>query len=114
MAKTKKSTKKRAASKKKTKIKKNSKPASGEMDIRKGGRWDEALDLETTLEEKLLEDAILSAKLAIQELEAETRTMPFERRGGLRLKDKALKTERAFNRLRALRKGELLPLQPDD
>lgn len=72
-------------------------------------KWDEALILENRLEEKLLEDAILSAKLALLELEEETRKAPFERRSGLRLKEKAIKSERAFNRLRALRKGELLP-----
>lgn len=81
---------------------------------REGPLWDEALDLEKQLEEKLLEDAIYSARVALKDLEEETRKMPFERRSGLRLKEKALKTERAFNRLRALRKGEQIPHQPDD
>jgi len=112
--KTKKSTKKRSESKKKSKSEIASASGSYEMVTRKGARWDEALKLETALEEKLLEDAIQSAKLAVQELEAETRKQPFERRSGLRLKDKAQKTESAFNRLRALRKGELIPAQLDD
>jgi hypothetical protein len=112
MAKTKKRTKKRSASKKKAETQTDS-PANQLM-ARKGAKWDEALKLETALEEKLLEDAILSAKLAVQELEAETRKQPFERRSGLRLRDKALKTESAFNRLRALRKGELLPAPIDE
>ena len=76
---------------------------------RSGPKWDDAFSLECKLEEKLLEDAILSAKLAIQELEDETRKAPYERRSGLRLKEKAMKAERAFNRLRALRRGDLLP-----
>ena len=104
------------STKKKTKSKKSSKKSStksksagNETLARKGKKWDEALELETRLEEKLLEDAIMSAKMAIQELEEETRKAPFERRSGLRLREKALKTEHAFNRLRALRKGELLP-----
>ena len=104
------STKKKTKSKKSTKKSlKKSKSAGSEAVTRKGKKWDEALELETRLEEKLLEDAIMSAKLAIQELEEETRKAPFERRSGLRLREKALKTEHAFNRLRALRKGELLP-----
>lgn len=82
---------------------------------RSGPLWKEAWELESALEEKLLEDAIMSARLALQELEDETRKAPFERRSGLRLKEKAIRTERAFNRLRALRKGELLPNpHPDD
>ena len=76
--------------------------------------WKEAQELESLLEEKLLEDAILSAKLALQELEEETRKAPFERRSGLRLRENALRTERAFNRLRALRKGETLPERAAD
>lgn len=109
-----KKTKKKSTATKKS-SKKNSKSDSvPSQPKREGALWDEALKLETALEEKLLEDAIMSAKLAIQELEAETRKMPFERRSGLRLKEKALKTERAFNRLRALRKGELIPATQDD
>lgn len=76
--------------------------------------WKEAQELESLLEEKLLEDAVLSARLALQELEEETRKAPFERRSGLRLREKALKSERAFNRLRALRKGEMIPERHDD
>lgn len=79
-----------------------------------GPVWDEARELEDRLEVKLLADAILSAKMALQDLEEETRKAPFERRSGLRLREKALKTERAFNRLRALRKGELLPERQAD
>ena len=107
------STKKKSKSKSKKSTKKSSKKsksaAGNDAVTREGKKWDEALELETRLEEKLLEDAIMSAKLAIQELEEETRKAPFERRSGLRLREKALKTEHAFNRLRALRKGELLP-----
>ena len=73
-----------------------------------------AFELESQLEAKLLEDAIKSAQLALQELEEETRKIPYERRSGLRLREKALRTERAFNRLRALRKGELLPERHPD
>jgi len=104
------STKKKSKSKKSIKkSSKKSKSAGNDAVTREGKNWDEALELETRLEEKLLEDAIMSAKMAIQELEEETRKAPFERRSGLRLREKALKTEHAFNRLRALRKGELLP-----
>lgn len=81
---------------------------------RTGPLWATALELESQLESKLLEDAIQNAKVALQELEEETRKIPFERRSGLRLKEKALKTESAFNRLRALRKGELLPERHPD
>lgn len=77
--------------------------------------WGEALELENLLERELLEDAVKSARLAIEELHAETKTQPWERRRGLRLREKAERVERAFNRLRALRKGELLPERhPDD
>lgn len=102
-------TKKKAKAKS---TKKNSKPKASTIvaELRRNGpKWDDAFHLECKLEEKLLEDAILSAKLAIQELEDETRKAPYERRSGLRLKEKAMKAERAFNRLRALRKGDLLP-----
>ena len=60
---------------------------------------------------------VLSAVTAAptSKLHAETKTQPWERRRGLRLKEKAERVERAFNRLRALRKGELLPERhPDD
>lgn len=77
--------------------------------------WKEALSLEQQLEKELLEDAVKSARMALEELHAETKTQPFERRRGLRLKEKAERVERAFNRLRALRKGEQLPERhPDD
>ncbi len=69
----------------------------------------EAEQLESELEEELLRDAILSAKLALEQLKAETKGPPFERRRGLRLPENAVRVERAFNRLRSLRKGELLP-----
>lgn len=77
--------------------------------------WAEALELEEKLEVELLADAVLTARVALSELQAETHTRPFERRRGLRLREKAEKVERAFNRLRALRRGELLPERhPDD
>lgn len=77
--------------------------------------WEEALLLEQQLEKELLLDAVKSARLALDELAAETKTQPFERRRGLRLREKAERVERAFNRLRALRKGEQLPERhPDD
>ena len=77
--------------------------------------WAQAHELENLLEKELLEDAVKSAQQAIEELHAETKTQPWERRRGLRLKVKAERVERAFNRLRALRKGELLPERhPDD
>ena len=100
------SSKKRKTSKKRKSKRKKSTSA---VEARTGPIWEEAMELENQLEAKLLEDAILSAKLALQELEEETRKAPFERRSGLRLREKAIKTERAFNRLRALRKGEQLP-----
>lgn len=65
--------------------------------------------LERALEEALLSDAIHSAKRALEELNNETRNVPHERRSGMRLREKALRVENAFNRLRALRRGELLP-----
>lgn len=77
--------------------------------------WEQAENLERSLEKELLEDAVKSAQLALDELHAETKTQPFERRRGLRLREKAERVERAFNRLRALRKDELLPARhPDD
>lgn len=75
----------------------------------------EAGQLEAQLEEELLRDAVLSARMALEELQADTHGPPHERRRGIRLREKALKVERAFNRLRALRRGELLPPRhPDD
>ena len=112
-----KSKKKKSSSKKKLIKSKKKQVAAKSIDYdadRSGKIWEEALELEKSLEEKLLEDAILSAKLALQELEEETRKAPFERRSGLRLKEKAEKTERAFNRIRALRKGEQLPERHPD
>jgi hypothetical protein len=77
--------------------------------------WEEARLLESQLEKELLEDAVKSARMAIDELHAETKTQPFERRRGLRLREKSERVERAFNRLRALRKGDMLPERhPDD
>lgn len=97
--------KKRASSKKKS----GNSEAKRETSPRTGPAWGEAFELESKLEERLLEDAILCAKLALKELDEETRRAPFERRSGLRLREKAIATEQAFNRLRALRKGDLLP-----
>ena len=112
------STKKRSSSKskkKKTTSKSSNKKSETTLETRSGAIWEEALELELRLEEKLLRDAIQNATLAVKELESETRNVPFERRSGLRLKEKALKAERAFNRLRALRQGKLLPeAHPDD
>lgn len=111
------SIKKRSSSKSKKKktTSKSSKKSETTLESRTGAIWDEALELELRLEEKLLRDAIQNATLAVKELESETRNVPFERRSGLRLKEKALKAERAFNRLRALRQGKLLPeAHPDD
>lgn len=107
------STKKRTKKQADSKAKKTSSKSTDKLD-RSGPLWDTAWDLESQLETKLLEDAIQNAKVALAELEEETRKMPFERRSGLRLREKALKTERAFNRLRALRKGELLPERHPD
>ena len=109
------STKKRAKARSKKKSKKTKKTTTNvKVEKRQGELWDKAFELESELEGKLLEDAIRNAQVALQELEEETRKMPFERRSGLRLREKAVKTERAFNRLRALRKGELLPERHPD
>lgn len=108
------STKKRAKSRSKKK-RKSSKKETVKTEERQGEVWDEARDLESQLEDRLLQEAIHGARLALKELDSETRRMPFERRSGLRLKEKARKAERAFNRLRALRQGKLLPeAHPDD
>ena len=75
----------------------------------------EAHQLESLLEEEILRDAVMTARVALEQLKADTHGPPFERRRGIRLRDKALKVERAFNRLRALRRGELLPERhPED
>ncbi len=90
-------------------------PASNGVPPELRALWDEALRLEMELEKELLEDTVKSAQLALEELHAETKTQPFERRRGLRLREKAERVERAFNRLRALRTGEMLPARhPDD
>ena len=74
---------------------------------------DEAWRLEGLLEAELLKDAVLSAKLAIEELEHDA-SQPYERRRGIRLREKAKRVEQAFNRLRALRKGDLIPPRDDE
>lgn len=77
--------------------------------------WNEAKTLEDQLELELLADTVKTARVALEDLKEETKTQPFERRRGIRLREKAQRVERAFNRLRALRKGELLPERhPDD
>ena len=106
-------TKKAKSKSKKASVTKRKKKASSKKS-KLAPIWKEAQELESLLEEKLLEDAVLSARLALQELEEETRKAPFERRSGLRLREKALKSERAFNRLRALRMGEMLPERDAD
>ena len=76
---------------------------------------DEAWQLEMELEKQLLKDAVFAARLALQDLQAETYSgQPHERRKGMRIREKAMKVDRAFNRLRALRKGDLLPTRHDD
>ena len=74
----------------------------------------EALALEGQLESELLRDAVLTARMALEELNNDTHGPPYERRRGIRLREKAIKVERAFNRLRALRLGLLLPLIEDE
>ncbi|MEW6283319.1 MAG: hypothetical protein AB1758_32220 [Candidatus Eremiobacterota bacterium] len=88
--------------------KKNARP-SGNGDLSPADLQAQALELEKALEHALLQDAVLSARRALEELAAETRNQPFERRHGMRLREKALRIEHAFNRLRALRRGECLP-----
>lgn len=76
---------------------------------------DEALGLEQQLEEELWRDAIRAAKAAVESLtENESSGHPFDRRRGLRLREKATKIDAAFNRLRALRKGDMLPPRGED
>lgn len=111
------STKKRTKKQAETTAKKTGSKPKAAIDAaldRNGDLWAMAWELESQLEAKLLDDAIQNAKLALQELEEETRKVPFERRSGLRLREKALKTESAFNRLRALRRGDLLPERHPD
>ncbi len=73
----------------------------------------DAKALENQLEQELLRDAVLSARMALEELHDDTHGPPYERRRGIRLREKAVKVERAFNRLRALRLGLLLPQYED-
>jgi len=73
----------------------------------------EAKALENQLEQELLRDAVMTARMALEELHDDTHGPPYERRRGIRLREKALKVERAFNRLRALRLGLLLPHTDD-
>lgn len=71
---------------------------------------DEAWQLELELEAELLKDAVYQARLALQLLHTETYNgQRFERRKGLRVKEKAWRVEQAFNRLRALRRGDMVP-----
>jgi hypothetical protein len=75
----------------------------------------EALQLETQLEEELWRDAIRAAKAAVESLaENESSGHHFDRRRGLRLREKAVKVDAAFNRLRALRAGHQLPPRVED
>ena len=106
--------KKTAAAKKKSSTKaKESKKASSKSSVAEIRK--EAKRLEDAIEAELLKDAVLSAKVALDDLRADTHARPYERRRGIRLREKAMKVERAFNRLRALRKGDLLPERhPDD
>lgn len=86
------------------------KPASPLDNLR-----EEALQLESQLEEELWRDAIRAAKAAVESLaEHQSSGHPFDRRRGMRLREKASKVDAAFNRLRALRKGETLPPRIDD
>lgn len=95
--------------------KKNNAPPKHEVNEELERVRQEAGRLEALLEEELLRDAVLSARVALEELNTDTHGPPHERRRGIRLREKALKVERAFNRLRALRRGELLPPRhPDD
>lgn len=85
-------------------------PSSPLHDLRK-----EAESLEAQLEEALWRDAIRAARAAIETLsEEESSGHPFDRRRGLRLREKAVKVDAAFNRLRALRRGDMLPLRAED
>lgn len=75
----------------------------------------EASELEGQLEEALWKDAIRAAKAALESLsEEESSGHPYDRRRGLRLREKAIKVDAAFNRLRALRRGDALPHRAED
>lgn len=75
----------------------------------------EASQLESQLEEALYKDAIRGAQAALESLqEEESSGHPFDRRRGLRLREKALKVDAAFNRLRALRSGQMLPIRAEE
>jgi len=76
---------------------------------------DEAAMLEAQLEAELWRDAIRAARAAVESLqENESSGHHYDRRRGLRLREKAMKVDAAFNRLRALRRGDLLPLRAED
>lgn len=75
----------------------------------------EAQALEHQLEEELYRDAIRAAQAAVESLsENESSGHPFDRRRGMRLREKASKVDAAFNRLRALRRGDALPPRGED
>ena len=75
----------------------------------------EGLNLESQLEEELWRDAIRAAQAAVDSLnENEGSGHPYDRRRGMRLREKASKVDAAFNRLRALRRGEMLPPRGED
>lgn len=75
----------------------------------------EGLNLENQLEEELWRDAIRAATAAVESLnENESSGHPFDRRRGMRLREKASKVDAAFNRLRALRRGDMLPPRGED
>ena len=76
---------------------------------------DEAAMLEAQLEAELWRDAIRAARAAVESLqENESSGHHYDRRRGLRLREKAMKVDAAFNPLRALRRGDLLPLRAED
>ena len=71
--------------------------------------------LECQLEEELWSDAIRAVTAAVESLnENEGSGHAFDRRRGMRLREKAIKVDAAFNRLRALRRGESLPTRVED
>jgi len=75
----------------------------------------QAADLEAQLEEELWRDAIRAATAAVESLkDEESSGHPYDRRRGLRLREKASKVDAAFNRLRALRRGDMLPPRGED
>lgn len=90
--------------------KRTKKPASALDELRQ-----EAQALEHQLEEELWRDAIRAAQAAVESLsENESSGHPYDRRRGMRLREKASKVDAAFNRLRALRRGETLPPRGED